>query len=735
MSFDLDGPADSAGGSALSLSWLARENPERRVLVSKSPGGRRQVSRHSPPLLAPTWPPELVPSYVVPNRETDAAIQVRSGRPTTQTPSAFRTAYRRIRTSRFRTCWYILGEGGIDMEHYSCAKRSRKSSFVAALVFGGFIVLCVGQTAAPKKSPSTVTSTASPTAQYVSDMSWTTMKNGWGPAERDMSNGELNGGDGRQLSIGGNPYAKGLGVHAPSEVRFNLGGMCSTFSAVTGIADEFRQRGSVVFQVWADGTKLYDSGLFNGTMNKQNVTVDVTDRDELALIVTDAADGNGGDHANWADAKVICTRPAKTTRPRVVRHQSNTDVMKAKVTAFFSKPMDHTTMTRSTFFVRSQHSSKAVATALSYDAATRTATLDPVTSLEAGTTYLVTIKAGAAGVKDLAGNALAADERWSFTTSRGALQPRQPLVLSGQKDVTLRGIYVRNLSGPCMTIQGKSKNIRIEDSELGPCQGGIIVQSSESVIVSNVYIHGDGQSGSGVDITSSQNVSIADNRIENVRTGVYALDSGGVRVERNQFLNMTGPMPRGQFVQFNKVSAAGNRVKCNVGRNLLGHSQPEDAISLHNSRGNPDDPIQVIGNKIHGGGPSLSGGGIMLGDGGGAHQVARDNVLVDPGQYGIAVAGGTDIAATNNRIYARQQSFTNVGLYVWNQDSSTCSSITVHSNEVNWFNNRGLQNPSWNAGNCGSVMGWDRNNWRAAIDAAILSVPIAACPEQRPSEQ
>ncbi len=53
---------------------------------------------------------------------------------------------------------------------------------------------------------------------------------------------------------------------------------------------------------------------------------------------------------------------------------------------------------------------------VSYDAATRTATLTPTTNLTASTTYTATVKGGSSGVKDLSGNSLAADITWSFTT-------------------------------------------------------------------------------------------------------------------------------------------------------------------------------------------------------------------------------------------------------------------------------------------------------------------------------
>src|SRR5204863_2953 len=46
-----------------------------------------------------------------------------------------------------------------------------------------------------------------------------------------------------------------------------------------------------------------------------------------------------------------------------------------------------------------------------------TATLQPSASLTSATTYTATLLAGANGIKDSAGNALASDYTWSFTTA------------------------------------------------------------------------------------------------------------------------------------------------------------------------------------------------------------------------------------------------------------------------------------------------------------------------------
>ena len=82
---------------------------------------------------------------------------------------------------------------------------------------------------------------------------------------RFVSNGELGSGDGQTLTIGGVTYVKGLGVHAHSEIRVQLGGACTTFNAVVGLDDEVGANGSVVFALYGNGTPLYSSGVLTGS--------------------------------------------------------------------------------------------------------------------------------------------------------------------------------------------------------------------------------------------------------------------------------------------------------------------------------------------------------------------------------------------------------------------------------------------------------------------------------------
>ena len=53
---------------------------------------------------------------------------------------------------------------------------------------------------------------------------------------------------------------------------------------------------------------------------------------------------------------------------------------------------------------------------MAYNAATNTATITPSSPLSNSKTYSLVVTGGASGVKDLAGNALAANATSSFTT-------------------------------------------------------------------------------------------------------------------------------------------------------------------------------------------------------------------------------------------------------------------------------------------------------------------------------
>lgn len=140
------------------------------------------------------------------------------------------------------------------------------------------------------------------TLQPISALTPTSSSNGYGPYERNKSNGEQVGGDGRQISIRGKGYASGLGVHAMSSVTYSLDGNYRTFTSDVGIDDEVNGHGTVTFEVWVDGTRKFRSSVVTGSSPVVSVTVDVTNAKTLQLVAGDASDGTAYDHADWAGA-------------------------------------------------------------------------------------------------------------------------------------------------------------------------------------------------------------------------------------------------------------------------------------------------------------------------------------------------------------------------------------------------------------------------------------------------
>ncbi len=171
-------------------------------------------------------------------------------------------------------------------------------------------------TTTPGATTTAPTTTAPPGggATYLSDLNPTSASNGYGPYERDKANGGAAAGDGHPLGLAdGVTYTKGLGVHAPSSLTYALGGSYSSFLATVGIDAEVQPDGSVSFQVFTDGTKVYDSGKLTWASGPRAVNVSVAGKSTLQLVVTDGGDGTAYDHADWALARVTTSGGGATT--------------------------------------------------------------------------------------------------------------------------------------------------------------------------------------------------------------------------------------------------------------------------------------------------------------------------------------------------------------------------------------------------------------------------------------
>lgn len=290
------------------------------------------------------------------------------------------------------------------------------------------------------------------------------------------------------------------------------------------------------------------------------------------------------------------------------------------------------------------------------------------------------------------------------------------------------GSYIKS-----STIQhvGKS-NFVIEGLEFTSNDRDLIVlYSCENVVIkNNSFVASPAKRGIYLD--NCKNITIIDNTFDNVHTGLVAHNSRGIKFEYNDVKNVGGPMKEedknnGFVALFDKVNGEGNSISYNVSENIFGQSSPGDLINLNQSNGTAQSPIVVKGNWIRGGGPSPSGGGIILGDIGGSYQVAEDNIVVDGGQYGISIAGGHDIALRNNKIYGSKNYFTNVGLYACNwyeENLGKSYNITVAGNVVNYRNKEGNISNWWYASNVEPVSGKETNRYDPALSPSILPEQI-----------
>ncbi len=279
--------------------------------------------------------------------------------------------------------------------------------------------------------------------------------------------------------------------------------------------------------------------------------------------------------------------------------------------------------------------------------------------------------------------------------SSSAYNAAAPIVWDGVSNRIISDLEINNPGGHCIKLSNCS-NIIIKNCKLGPSKG------------------------EGVFLSNCTNITVTHCSMDSVESGVVADIGSGIVVTYNNVKNVLGPMPRGQMVQFGNVNGAGSRINYNTGENVLGQSHPEDEISLYMCNGTAQDPIQVIGNWIRGGGPSGSGGGIMTGDMGGSYILVQDNILINPGQYGITIASGHHITIKKNKIYSKKLPFSNVGLSAYRQYPIDTYANTISENEINFTNKAGVLNNMWNAGNAGDVIDWNTNKYNPDLTESAL---------------
>jgi hypothetical protein len=126
----------------------------------------------------------------------------------------------------------------------------------------------------------------------------------------------------------------------------------------------------------------------------------------------------------WSFTTIVPDTTAPTVTARVPAAGATGVATTATVNVTFDEALDPATVSTATFELRDAGAVLVPAT-VSWNAATRVATLRPSAPLAAASTYTVTVLGGPTEprVRDVAGNALAANATWSFVTAAGPSCP------------------------------------------------------------------------------------------------------------------------------------------------------------------------------------------------------------------------------------------------------------------------------------------------------------------------
>ncbi len=151
---------------------------------------------------------------------------------------------------------------------------------------------------------------ASAATVYLSDLSWVSATCGWSTVQKDKSINQT------PITIGKTVYAKGLGVHALSDIVYKLNKSYTTFSSDYGIDTEVNGQGSSVFKVFVNDSLAFASALIKGNMGARKLTVNVDGKDSMKLEVTTGGDNYNNDDGDWGGAMLTLKSSTAATAPK-----------------------------------------------------------------------------------------------------------------------------------------------------------------------------------------------------------------------------------------------------------------------------------------------------------------------------------------------------------------------------------------------------------------------------------
>jgi hypothetical protein len=107
---------------------------------------------------------------------------------------------------------------------------------------------------------------------------------------------------GKPLTLGKQEFARGIGVHARSELTFAVPEGFDLFLATVGIDASTQGRGDCIVKVLLDGEEAFAQRL-KGTDSPVQIKIELKKAKQLTLVVEPGADLDFADHLNWCDAR------------------------------------------------------------------------------------------------------------------------------------------------------------------------------------------------------------------------------------------------------------------------------------------------------------------------------------------------------------------------------------------------------------------------------------------------
>ncbi|MFF7281889.1 sigma-70 family RNA polymerase sigma factor [Streptomyces griseorubiginosus] len=109
------------------------------------------------------------------------------------------------------------------------------------------------------------------------------------------------------VSIDDSRYRHGVTVHGRSSVTIDLNRACSSYDAMVGVDDMTLGLGKVYFSVYADGVRLWKSGLVAGGDAAVPVHVNLAGRATVRLVVEPHSHLDDLMLADWAESRFSCS--------------------------------------------------------------------------------------------------------------------------------------------------------------------------------------------------------------------------------------------------------------------------------------------------------------------------------------------------------------------------------------------------------------------------------------------